>query len=315
MFNEQQKRSYLETLKSTATRKDIEQYFYRIKKYETPIGKDIAELNRDELRTVLTQTEIRSENSRQHMLSLLRGYVSWLRARGLGGLNSPIFDINSSFFGSTSSITKQMIRDPEQLMRIVETSVDKNSLENRFIQEALFFKLLYMGIPIEDLPKLKKKDLHASKKTISAVSGEYEIFDDEVIAMWKTFVNVDKLERVNGKSTAKEDFGLSDLIESDYLFRPRMPKSKTKVKEQFPVTTIKSHLNGHFQNYSKDLLVSPTKINQSGLFYKMFSEGGPVTKERIAREFKLGDINDKNVAIKAERLLNEYYDWKIAFNH
>ena len=82
MYNSEQKQTFLNTITNDNSYRSFQRVFKAVQDMEEKFGKDICEMNVDELLTVLDfKTGVRITNTEQTM-SLLRSYVDWCIQNG-----------------------------------------------------------------------------------------------------------------------------------------------------------------------------------------------------------------------------------------
>lgn len=320
MFNENQKQEYI--VYESANGDSLKRYFVRIEPKEKEYNKDIADMNIDELEDTVLYLGIRREDSIGHALSLMRGYINWAILNGKTANDSHINKIKPSKLTSKDAIIGQMLRSPEQVAYILDTVYNPNyyNQPSRATQNRLVFWLLYFGMKIDSLPYLKKTDIDYDNKTVKNpvnLDMFYEI-NDEVISLWKCQMTQTHIEKVSAHD--KSNICYCEIIESDFLFHP-IKNNKLNDDRMYNLSSLVYIVISIFDEYSKQtssrLRVSPSNINLSGIFYKLYLRElnrETITPEVLSDALRLTSTNNNSLRLAMRKYYNDYTDWKEAFN-
>lgn len=320
MYNEKQKQEYIdkEELNTVA----LTNYFKRLSKIEESYGKDIADMNAEELTAALSSLNIRSVISRGHFLTLMRKYIHWavLSGKTHNEMNH-INDIKPENIGTKYAIQTKMLRDPEQVRHILNTvyNPDFCVLPNRACRDKLIFWLLYCGLTTSEIQLLKKTDIDTTNKLVSRHEkrNEFVEVNNEVIELWKRHAKHTYIEKRG--SYNENDIYFCELVDNDFLFRPLASKKVCSIK-QITESLIFATVNNIYKEYDKmtsaKISVSPSSMRISGIFYKLYLEersGKEITPEVINRYFNVEYSSAYDLSVKMRKYCIDFMDWKLAF--
>jgi len=330
MFNEKQKQDYInyEGVNSIT----LEQYFKRIAPMERQYNKDITDMDADELKGTLSSLNIRREESRGHCISLLRGYINYMKLIGKTDNSSAINSITPESIPADNAIKSEMIKSADQLKEILDAAARYEYQDNRSIRDKLVMWLLYLGLTIEELRHLRKNALNddgivttsvkkAKNDTVSIVTKKYKA-DENVLALWEECANMTFIEK-DGSKYGKHAVNY-ELVDNEYMFRPIIGQKKAGTDLQQPcnVTFFASIVAKIFKNYfeltGNNILVSPLNMRNSGIFYRLNLEeanGKEITPEVIAEEFDIEYTSTVGLSVKTRKWRKDYDNWKLAFKY
>jgi integrase len=320
MYNEPQKKEYIAYEKNNSV--SLENYFKRIEKGEVVYDKDIADMNRDELIETLTALEIRREETRNHLLSLLRGYIKWAKLNDKTQNNSAIEKITGESIGRIDTVASKMIKSEEQLIEILNKAINVDGKKgyynqpNRADRDRLVFWLLWFGLRVKHLVGLSKTDIDYDKKLIvfideDEVSHEYKVNED-VVLLWKSYASAESLE--GGWK------GEYELLDNDYLFRATFNENQQDIDSQqfgsFSMILVKV-FNLYSDLTGEKIQVKPEGLRSSGAFYTTYIQeksGEKYSMETLAKNLKMG-YNTEKEKMMMRKWEVDYFDWKIAFGY
>ena len=324
LYNEEDKKEYIEFERKNSDA--VRRYFQRIYEKENEYKKDIYDMNRDELFDTITSLNIRREESRSHLISLLRGYITWAKLYGKTKNESHINNITPESINSRETIKIQMLKNPGHLQEILDKSLNFIDYENRSKRDLLIFWLLYIGLELEEIQSLKKDSLNYESKIITVKSDKKIKADDKIAELWEHCVKMEYLEKKNSRAMyASRKFNVSEytrqyLAENNYLIRPVSRKKDTN--DCIPMATLRASMYSVFQDDSDDgkntFKISPSNIRNSGIFYRLYmleSSGVEITPVVIAENFYIDYRNKSELLIKTRKWRIDYEDWKHAFDY
>lgn len=317
MYNSDQKEEYIKY--ESKNEQSLTNYFKRIFENEKEYGKDIADMDEDELKSTLISLNIRREESRNHMLSLMRGYINWAKFSNKTNNNSSINNITPDVISSDNAIITQMLKSPKQVEHIINNSIkeDYYSQENRDSRDQLVLWLLYSGMTIEELQSLKKNDIDYVNKKVKTKDDIYQV-NDKILALCEKCSNIKYLEKTGTKS--KSGIINYDLLDNEYLFRPIAGQKlrDPMCKQTIFIAIIQKIFNNYYELTGEYIRVSPLNIKLSGIFYQLYEQeqmGTKITSEILAKYLKIEYSSKKELLIKIRKWKIDYDDWKLAFGY
>jgi len=319
MFNGEQKQKYMD---SDKTNKDsLRRYFIRLAPKENELSKDIYEMSQGELISTLKSLSIRREETRGHLLSLLRSYIDWARFNGVDGCQSHIHMLTPGSISSNEAIVNTMIKDPEHLQQILDDGQDYINYENRSKITTLLFRLLYQGIDLNEIRSLKKDSFDYDSNVVRLSDERLFMVDDSIATLWKECAELTFIEKKNGraevsKSSSTSEYIKYSLVDNKYLFRA-IAGDKGDTNDPCSLNTFRKMISRVFiANETKS--IPARNINYSGVFYKLYmheKSGNHVSPELIAEKFSVKYTNRNELLANTRKWRIDYEDWKIAFNH
>ena len=319
MFNKEQKQNYIDSDKSN--KDSLRRYFLRLAPKENEYAKDICEMSQKELINTLKSLSIRREDTRGHLLSLLRSYIDWVRFKGVGGAQSHIHLLTPSSISTTEAVVSAMIKNPEHLQGILDDGLDYQNYENRSKITTLLFRLLYQGIDLNEIRSLQKNSLNYTTNMVTLSDERLFEVDDSIAPLWKECASLTFIEKRNGKADSSKSNKVAeyikyDLIDNNYLFRA-IAGDKGDTDIPCSLNTFRKMISRVFEaNETKS--IPARNINYSGIFHKLYiheKSGNKVTPELIAEIFLVKYCNRTELLANTRKWRIDYEDWKIAFKH
>jgi integrase len=319
MFNEIQKQEYIDF--ESTNESALKRYFARIAPKEEEYQKDIVDMDLDEAMDTLKSLKVRREESRGHLLSLIRGYDNWAKLNGKSKNVHVISRIPPEAIGTDDVYLETMIGSPEHLDKIFDDALDYENYENKSKSHELLFRLLYEGMTLEEVQSLKKSDIDYDERKVKTIHGTDFIVSDYISRLWKECAVMTYYERKNSrsasaKSTNVNEYSKYELNDSRYLFRTIVgTKSHTDV--MMTLDSLRKMILNVFLACEKKT-VPARNINYSGIFYKLYMlerEGNSITPEIIADYFRISYNEESNMPTITRKWRIDYEDWKIAFGH
>jgi len=319
MFNEKQKQDYITF--EAATDGSILRYFVRIASKETEYSKDLADMNLTQLVDTLKSLNIRREESRGHLLSLLRGYVNWCILNGKTTNTNVINQITPESIGSINAVVDNMIGGPKHLNQIFEDALDYENYENKSKMSELLLRLLHEGITLEEIQAFTKNDINYDNSEIKTVHGMTFKVSDEIACLWKECTNIDFYEKKNGRSQVSKksnvkEYTKYDLVNNKYLFRT-IVSNKVNANDKITLDSLRKIILTVFTACEKKTIPA-RNINYSGIFYKLYlleQEGKEITPELLIEYFRITYDEKSRLKNITRKWKIDFEDWKIAFGY
>jgi len=317
MYNDKQKQEYINF--EATNEGALKRYFVRIAPKEDEYSKDIIEMKLDEVLDSLKSLKIRREESRGHLLSLLRGYRNWAFTNGKTKNKDVIGVITPESIGTDDAVKENMIGSPEHLLLIFDDALDYEYYENKSKMSELLLRLLYEGMTLEEIQALKKTDI--SDNSVKTINGAEFVVSDDIIRLWKQCAQMDFYEKKNGRSTFSNkkdvnEYTKYDLVESVYLFRT-IASSKSYPNTMMTLDSLRKIILAVFSACEKKTIPA-RNINYSGILYKLLlaeRAGKTITPEIIAQYFRIPYNEQSNLPTMTRKWRIDYEDWKIAFGY
>jgi hypothetical protein len=319
MFNEKQKQEYIDFEATNGGA--LKRYFVRVASKEDDYSKDIADMDQAEILDTLKSLGIRREESRGHLLSLMRGYVNWAILNGKTKNVNVLDKITPESIGTNEAVKENMIGSPEHLQFILDDALDYEYYKNKSKMSELLLKLLYEGITIEEVQAFKKTDIDPRENRIDTVTGKQFFVNAQLTRLWKECSGITYYEKKNGrsmyaKSSNVNDYTKYDVNDNMYLFRTIIG-TKGNSSSMMTLDSLRKIILSVFSACEKKTIPA-RNINYSGIFYKLLlleREGKAITPGVIAEHFWLTFNGQTNLSAVTRKWRIDYEDWKIAFGY
>lgn len=255
MYNEENKKAFMQELQADDLRIMYASLFNRSASYEADLDKDISSFNLKECMLLLVGLNPKSIGQVSVLKSQFNKYVDWAIANGTASKNYwslvPIDDDFAKF-----AFTSRYIKDLNELTNVVDTGL--STPYDKYV-----FYLLYMGIMGDNLIEislLKDKDVNKSQKTIQTIRWKY----NDII---EPLFNLITSGGGYWQEAKPRDF------DSPYFVKPF--KTKGKIGEpigyQYVIRVFqKLHDNLSTANPDNKKNFTPMTIWRSGLFYALY---------------------------------------------
>lgn len=325
MYNQELKHQFVSDFSKTESmRSSLHVMFTATAKYEEECGKDLCQMNVEELSHVLSEILGYRSNSKRTRSALLRSYSQWCVDNNIEGACLAIADIDLSSVG-IEKIRRQTVASPQHLQRYLDSIFEKETEDTVDVVYRCFFWLAYMGLMREeDALKVDISDVDFEDMAIHFNGKDYPFYREAIPAIRKCttltsfrFIHphYDPVFKPRAGGTALLR-GFQDTL-SVKVFRSRIcMKAKAK----------KFLRENQKDDRSLDLNLSYDRVWLSGRFFTMLENeraGMSVDFTYLAEEFMEGKeynlSSGRNlIGAKTRCLASEYkkdYDrWKQAYS-
>lgn len=151
MYNEEQKLQYLETIESESSRKYASNTLQRFEQAEESVGLDIAEWDVGKIYSTIESMYIFDFGTMKQYLSILSGYIKYVRSRGSNNRGDFIPKLDISCIDISQNIRDIIIRSPFDLQNELRKAIDPS--QGYYIVAAACFA--WLGIDIRTMPLIK----------------------------------------------------------------------------------------------------------------------------------------------------------------
>jgi hypothetical protein len=319
MFNEIQKQDYLAF--EVTNDGNLKRYFVRIAPKETEYGIDLVDMNHQQVVDTLKSLNIRREESRGTLLSLLRGYANWCILNNKTTNENVINQVTPESLGSVETVADNMIGGPDHLNKIFEDALDYDNYENKSKMSELLFRLLFEGITLEEIQSFTKKDINYDTNEIKTIHGMTVKVSDDLARLWKECTTLTFYEKKNGRAEASKKTNVNeytklDLVDNKYLFRTTV-SNKVNDNDMITLDSLRKIILSVFTALER-ATIPARNINYSGIFYKLYlleQDGVEITPEIIAQYFRISHDENTRLAAVTRKWNIDFKDWKIAFGY
>jgi hypothetical protein len=303
-------------------------YFTRIAEKETEYGKDIVEMNMAELKDTINSLKIRREDSRSHLISILRGYASWAKKNSVLKSTEAIFEITPDEFDTKDINLQSMVKSPEHLAEILDGALDFVNYRNKSSQNALYCWLSYIGLKTDDIQILEKDFIDIDRQLITVNNNTYSfdyIDDCPIVKLWERCSSMRYIEKKNSwydaddkRKKRRDEYIHYQLADNNYILRSAV-RSKYSEDSPMPRLALLNITIKMFENSSGNVTkTSASNIRVSGMYYKLYTnekKGLELTDELFADYFDIKHTESTDLATATRRYRVDYDAWKSAFDY
>jgi len=325
MYNAELKEQFVAAYsKDESKRKTLYVMFEALGKCETKIGKDICQMNEEELNQALSEVigyRYRSKNTRS---SSLRAYIQWCVDNHVDGATLTIMDVDFGNIG-LDKMRRQSVASPQHLQRYLDSIFEKESEETVDVIYRCFFWLAYMGImKEEDALAVDVSDVDFGDMAIHFKGKDYPFYREAIPAI-KKCATLESFRYIhpNYDPVAKERAPGTKLLRGSkdtpslQVFRNTICK-KEKERKFLPADMK--------EDKSLNLSLSFDRVWLSGRFFSMLENersGMSVDFTYLAEEFMEGkeyNLSSGRNLIGAKKrwiandYLRDYERWKLAYS-
>lgn len=322
MYNSGQKQSFLNTITNDNSYKSYQKVFKAVEDMEKKFGKDISEMNVDEVLIVLDlKTGTRRTTISQYM-SLLRTYVDWCIQNGKvsGENNFEKIDLNE--IDKSRLYRSKYIKNPEEFESMVNLVFAHDFDFNDTVDnpKELCVRLCYEGMEEEEIVNLKKTDIDYENGIIHSPLYEDIVYkvSDRILALCRYCSEMTEVEYPSLTRAAR----VESLCDNEFVIRARIGTLRGKPADK-PIQTvvIVRRIKEFSDKYSEisDVYknVTSSKLRESHMFYLIHCAQNKeqFIKDSVTNEMKLKnpDVKDRNIYEHILRIKSSYEMWKEAF--
>ena len=211
LYNEKLKEAFLNSYDNENTRKTIKNVFVKSARTEESLGKDLYEFNLDEIKSVLYDMNSSTKLSAKTNGRFIEYYLDWTIENGYKANLSPLEGILPSFYEQFATRKKIFFTEDEIL------KMERNLVN---AQDKVVLRAAFIGIKIEELLNLTKKDVNSNSNTLKLHDGDNErelVVDKETMDIIIAAMKEDTYQLKNGQSLGKRR--VSNLVENDYVIK------------------------------------------------------------------------------------------------
>lgn len=263
MYNKEYKDAFINTLeRSVESKYQYESMFKRVEPLENEIGKDLYDMNMDELETVFYKLRRRTKRSALQFFNLIKSYITWAKDNGYSSSKlHPIVDvINSEYVekyiykAGTNYYTRE---------EILEGIQNLANARERALVLALFEGI--SGKKHSEIINLRAEDISEKdgQYYVSVLSDEIELTNRQVSISKELYELL--IEAYETKETTNPRGGKSRVADGAYVFRRNRIRAGEDCKLRHQ--SISALYMGTIKNAFGDSNISATIINNSGLMY------------------------------------------------
>lgn len=190
MYNQTQKDWFVsEFSKTEAMRKSLYVMFEAVGKFEEQYGKDVCQMNKEELHRVLSEVVGYRSKSKRARSSSLRSYAQWCIDHQIPGATQDILEIDFDGLG-LDKLRRQTVASPQHLQRYLDCIFEKETEDTVDVIYRCYYWLAYMGVMNEaDALLIDESDVDFENMAIHFNGKDYPFYR-EAIPSLKRCVNL-----------------------------------------------------------------------------------------------------------------------------
>lgn len=319
MFNENQKKSYIDfyiKVANSRNTKSVKAYlirlFNKLEKYEQNLNKDLSMMDQEELKYTLSEFLKGSIATQSSVKSTLGNYFNWCLQNNLTLLNENyINNIAIDTVDSFEFYKQDTVSNEEELRDVLNEvlkPVEADTIDNLY---RLYCHLLFNGVSYKNIFYLKECDVSLKNKTIND-NGNIIYMSDILYKLIKYYLDmIYFFQQKKGGVYALLIPRTGYLLENSVpLERKLQDGFREKFRKSF-VTSLSIKLKDSFKN------LNSTNIYNSGVFYRIYlkeSKTGEIDLIEYLNDKKGNLITIESPTTVKKRATTEYLAWKKAFN-
>lgn len=317
IFNQEQKMNFINSMPDYSNeriKKNYENLFYTISKYELQLQKDFCDMNIPEVKMVVVSIGFLSAASLYTTTTMLRDYNNWCVANGKTNNENPLLKLQSNDFDMSFAIQSKLLKSPEHLLEILQKAYGDEETPYQK-QSKLIALLLYSGFSTEEIKHFKTADIEIFKKIISD-SLEYSKFSDIILKLMQQCSELYEIRSYNGRGGSEK---IDYLVDSEYILRS---KANSRADPQgilansVVLDRIRDINTQYAQNTGTLLELTVDRISRSGVFYKLYQheqKGQEITSPIIYQMFEMEYQNEMTARNETGKKIRDFENWKKAF--
>lgn len=321
MYNEELKQRFIDFYTGSENMKKLcRVVFNKVAKYEEEWQADVCSVSTEQLQPMVDSIVGFRSRSKWSTLVILKAYTKWCIGENIPYACDAMLKINSIGVGNLKT---KMVSFPMSLQNYLDEICAPESLQATDNIYRCFYWLAYMGMPEEDIMRVRTSDVNFDNLTIIFNGKSYDIYKEALPAL-KNCVNLGSFY-FNHPNYAADKQVWKPRVEGDLLLRG--------IRGSCTVKSMRTALVKLVYDYTKTPVVRKTEMQLSyhrvwlsGIFFRMYEKemsGKEVDFEPAALQFMEGrkynyeNSGGKNQNIKkrevAKDYLEDYQRWKLAF--
>lgn len=321
MYNSKQKIEFLNTITNDNSYKSFQRVFRAVESMEERFGKDICQMNVDEILTILDfKTGTRMANTEQFM-SLLRAYVDWCIQNGRTTSENNFEKIDASETDKSRIYKSKYIKDPEEFENMISAvfRMDYDYKEDIDKPKELCVRLCHEGLEDEEIVLLKKSDVDYENKVIRSPLYPNIIYkvSDKILELCDFCTHQKDVEYLGKSGIRKER-----LCNNDFLLRQRIgtlrgnPENRP-INKTFIIRKVKEFNDSFMESTGNYKSITASKLRESHLFYQIHAAEDPEAfiNNEIRYEIKVKnpDITVRQMYERLRQIKSTFKCWEEAF--
>lgn len=223
MFNPAVKELFLSTYLNQDTQTTYRYIFYRSEQTESKLGKDLYQLDLDELSQVFKQMKPTTENAARSYGRIVTAYMKWAMSRELVQGSHPLQAITQNWFDQFVNKDVKLYLSEAELKQFVEKCLNA--------QDAVIPMLIFEGVSGfqgSEILNLRKQDIDFDTRTLKVRDdrkGEREVVVSEYcLRLIRQALQESVYQKKNGESEAKNPEVA--VVQNDYVVRAIVTRVK-----------------------------------------------------------------------------------------
>lgn len=314
LFNEIIKRQYLNTIAHEDTKENVSYTFKKTCQTEKMYGKDIFDMNINELSDIMWAFEPSSTNSAYNCLHKLQQYIDWASVSGYRQTNINPFSFienKRKWASQFVAVRKKSLFSREEILHMCTQLVN-------FPDKALLLALFegISGYDFSELLNLRLTDLNQNNGVFSAnlydgQSGKRQIFISETLFEYlHETANTSIYYNKNGMSTSRRSSS-SRFVETPSIFKKL---ARGNVENELDGFHVRRKIILFRKVFQSDYLTAKDIINSgvSAMIHDIYQNSGPLSEEKwvtVAEHYNTTHLtsngNKRRDTLSLKRIIHE----------
>lgn len=317
MYNEKQKREYIEYCLASSNVKDVSKYksnliafFSRLgKEVESDFEKDFCMFDYSDMKIALATFCKKTSVYQRTSLSRLRSYLNWCIDFGLAlDQENRLDGIVASNIDTTISCKMNMVSSEDQLIERMDAVLQPmahGTIDNMY---RVCYLLIFSGIKLDDTVKIKSSDVDFENKTIT-FNGRTVGISDYTSQAIAALSNMNCYVAASGPSGER----LMDIVKTGYVLERTVAGREGMVNSM--TTKISNHFKDIKDKFGFKISITVNSLLLSGVFSRMLQKE-KCTGNIDFLEYVILFVDGKKLNASKTNLtfaMEDYCTWKKTF--
>jgi len=307
MYKENIKKEYLKRWENNKdSYKTYSNYFYRTRELEESFGKDLSELEIEELKKVLFAMGSDNANGARTNGNFISRYITWaIQKLGLNK-NNPLKGKSLQWYSQFVDKNKKIYISENEVLGFINKDILKNA------QDAVILILAFNGLTgyqSSEIRNLREEDIDWEKGILRLNDDRYgkrnlKLMDNlKEITLRTLRQALDQKEYINKNGEAVRKNLISPLVENDYVIKTVKRRSKSNERAKIDVIYRRMSIMSEVLDLPGIDIIDLRKSGEIKMAKDLFLEFGKLDKEQFNK------IGDHFAFRKVQMSGNGYYNF------
>ena len=316
-MNEDSKQQFISDTKTTKQNEQwIAGLFRSVIHAEEEFGKDLADMNADEVNKALASSDVISSITIANRIPFVVRYKHWCADHGFGALIISADELNVDL---SDNIRDTMVATPASLSHALDMAMKPTNPDSAMYIYRAFLWMGFAGLYSDDAIKVRDSDVDFRQRRI-LFNNRWYMIPDEGIEDLKRAARIESFCRIDTESGKIRHFRRS---EGDLIMRGQNPRNEALSDRQYVRSTLTYVIADRFTSagYSG---MSFNRIRKSGIFFRTLQselKGFPVNFYEVGHDDYIHTGKVETAGQTKQKILRrtilsyekDYEAWKIAF--